>query len=196
VTAIGIGTTWRANAKGEPLTAPVVAWAKRAGWWLNARLPRRWRRTRQATIHAASGAASATTSVEGFATGWSPLPHDLTTEEAIAELESRIRKVATDYQTADHQIQRDMRGLERQDEELGKRVDQIQVQVAETARLLRVEGLRGQAVGIGLIAAGLVLQTVGPLRAQDCVRRARSCRDECGGNAPDIVRCGRWPGSP
>ena len=63
------------------------------------------------------------------------------------------------YQAADNDDHRKLEELASQDGELGGRVDQVDEQLRETARVLRVEGIRGQAVGISLGALGLVLQT-------------------------------------
>jgi hypothetical protein len=161
VTGRGIWTTWRANAQGELMTAPVVNVAKRVGWWLNDRLPPRLRRGRVRQLEVHDSLTISESSTVGLATGWSPLSPDLTIEEALAELDTRISQVAATHQAADHAIHQRLEELGRHDGELGTRIDQVEAQVQETARLLRVEGLRVQAVGVGLIAVGLMLQTVG-----------------------------------
>lgn len=161
VTAIGIHTTWQANAQGEPFARPVAEAVKRAGWWMNARLPRRLRRARTTTVYPDSSRHEMRAGFVGVEIGWEPLPTDLPVEEALARLDERIRDVHADYQKADHAIHDKLEEHRRRDDELGGRIEQLAGQVQETARVLRVEGLRGQAVGIGLLAVGLVLQTVG-----------------------------------
>ena len=52
--------------------APVVAGLKRVGWWLNTRLPRRWRRSVEGTLHASLGGVVGSFDFVGVATGWSP----------------------------------------------------------------------------------------------------------------------------
>jgi hypothetical protein len=160
VTAVGIRTTWHANAQGDPFARPVAEAVKRAGWWLNTRLPQRLRRTRSSSVHPASGSAEAKFGFVGVGIGWAPLPKDLPVDQALARLDERIRDVDSRYQKADHAIQARLEDQRRRDDELGDRIEQLAGQVQETARLLRVEGLRGQAAGIGLLAVGLVLQTV------------------------------------
>lgn len=161
VTAVGIRTTWRANAKGEQMTAPVVAWVRRTGWWLNARLLRRWRRRGpHITGYIDAQLPPVIGSLEGTI-GWPPLPADLTHDEAIAALDARVTELRQRHEEANLALHRELGALAGQHEDLGGQVDQIGGQITETARLLRVEGLRGQAVGIGLLAAGLVLQAIG-----------------------------------
>jgi len=90
-----------------------------------------------------------------------PLPEGLTVEEAIAVLDTRLRRVHDLFQAGDHGLHDELTKLNGTVGGLDTRVGQVATDLRETARTLRVEGLRVQAVGPVLVGVGLILQALG-----------------------------------
>ena len=158
----GIKTTWQANA-GESFWSPATDTARAIGSWAYARLPARLRRRPPTVIQVgaafeSSGTLSATGRVNS-----ARLPPDLPVDAALAALDARIHQLEGWYQDGDDRLRTEIRAVRETTEEIGTRVGNVEVGLGETARDLRVEGLRGQAFGLGLLGVGLVLQKVGQL---------------------------------
>lgn len=166
VTGYGLAHTWQAADPTESmLGAPLRrAWAKVANRarHVTARL---LGRRQDATIHAATGTATGsiafTATAYGMVRRGGDLPDD--PSEALARLDEDVRGI---YGELDQHTKRTQEvaasvAAERQrTSALEARVEETQTTLDSTRRLLLIDGVRQEAVGLGIIGAGILLQFI------------------------------------
>lgn len=163
VTASGIRATWRDNAGGEAFSAPARRALTRTGAWANDHLPKRLRRKPRNIQVVVSDFAGAIGGVTVEMTGWVGLPPDTPIDERVAWLEDQARRAFDNQRRVEVESARVLRELHATVERHDVGFQEVSDRLAETARTLRVEGLRVQAVGLALVALGLLLQVPGQL---------------------------------
>lgn len=163
VTAEGLRQTWRDfGTPGETLWQPVAAQASRAlrrfvGW-----VRRVLRRPRHHTVSAgaalgAGGALDAT-----VRTSWAPFPDPGTDPAAFgAEVEQRLRQLHDTVQDAGEQLVSETKARSAADEQTRVALHAEIQQVHTYAQHIAVNGVRIEAVGLFLVAAGTALSLIG-----------------------------------
>jgi hypothetical protein len=90
--------------------------------------------------------------------GLAPLDPSLDVSSAVAELDQRIRDLETRELETRSATDARIRLTDRALSEVGADVERVESRVDKVEDELRVEGLRTEAVGLGLVGAGLILQ--------------------------------------
>lgn len=163
VTGWGIQETWKSAGKAEALWSPVTRWSGRHYRLVVNRLRSLLGRPRAETTHSVTAVRDTAWAVDSahVAITWAPLDGDLETAQALAELDRRIRDL---QRTTNEEVgvQHDrLLVLEGADRRCRAAQDAIRADLDRVSKELPAEGLRVEAIGLGLVGIGLLIQLVG-----------------------------------
>jgi hypothetical protein len=152
--AWGIRLTWGEHSD-EPFWRP----ASEAGRRLRRCVRRLFGRPVTQTLAVDAAVLSLSGAEARLEVKWGPLPDD--PAEQVTEIERRLHNVHRAVQDLQHNLVTERGDRESADEHLRGDMDRRLRAVESVAHSVAVSGLRLEAVGLGLVAVGTVLQAVG-----------------------------------
>jgi hypothetical protein len=165
ITGWGISQTWRSSGTTERFAGPLIEGAERVRHRAEGMARRVLRRPAPAITVPVSTARMTlwANTVAAGVVGFPPLDSELSTAEAVAELDDRVRKVleiVAANRTADLDRLSD---VFKQGQQTALDVARVRADLEDAELRLSVEGLRIEGAGLALVAFGLLLQMVGSL---------------------------------